>query len=192
VLRVPAVWAIASCYALFLGGLLGVIGYLPTYLTSVRGLSPGFAALVISLGPWTFVVGSVALPALSDRVGLRRTVYTAAILATAAFVMAHTWLDGFALALAGSLLGLAAGAVGILFVVPVEQERIGAGLAGTAIGVIVSAGFLGGAIFPAFGMSVAESNPVGGMLFFSAAFLLSALTFLLVRERRTPPAVRPA
>jgi nitrate/nitrite transporter NarK len=192
VLRVREVWTLALCYALFLGGLLGVIGYLPTYLMTVRGLGETFAAFVVSLAPWTFVVGSALLPALSDRVGLRRTVYSTAILCSAAFVIGHTYFSGLTLALAAALLGLSAGAVGILFVVPIELERVGAKLAGTAIGVIVSAGFLGGAVFPALGMSLAETRPVGGMAFFALAFLLSALTFVLVRETRRRQATPPA
>jgi NNP family nitrate/nitrite transporter-like MFS transporter len=184
VLRVGEVWILALCYLLFLGGLFGVIGYLPTYLTTARGLSQESAAIVVSLAPWTYVVGSALLPALSDRVGLRRTVYSAAIIASAAFVMGHAYLAGFALALSSALLGLSAGAVAILFVVPVELDRVGPRLAGTALGVIVSAGSLGGAVVPAFGMWLARTRTVTGLVFFSAAFLLSALTFTLIRESR--------
>jgi NNP family nitrate/nitrite transporter-like MFS transporter len=184
VLRVRAVWWLALCYALFLGGLLGVIGYLPTYLMAIRGLNETFAAFVISLAPWTFVVGSALLPALSDRVGLRGTVYCTGILSCAVLVMGHAYFGGFALALTGALLGLMAGAVGILFVVPIELHQVGARLAGTALGLIVSAGFLGGSLFPALGMSLAETRPVAALGFFAAAFALSAAVFLLIRGSR--------
>jgi predicted MFS family arabinose efflux permease len=182
---VREVWTLAACYLLFLGGLFGVIGYFPTYLRTVRGLSQEFAAIVVSLAPWTYVVGSALLPALSDRVGLRRTVYCTAIVVSAALVLGHAYLGGVALALASACLGLSAGAVGILFVVPLELDRIGPSLAGTALGVIVSAGSLGGAVFPALGMRLAGTQPIAGLTFFAVAFLLSALAFLLVREARS-------
>jgi NNP family nitrate/nitrite transporter-like MFS transporter len=182
VLRIRQIWILGSCYALFLGGLLGAIGYLPTYLTSVRGLSPQSAGIVISLAPWTFVIGSALLPALSDRVKMRGVVYGTGIIGSALFVLGHVYFGGFALAMVSALFGLSAGAVGILFVVPVEMNRVGPALAGTAIGVIVSAGFLGGSVLPALGMSLAESRPVTGMVFFSTSFVLSAFAFLLIRE----------
>jgi MFS family permease len=152
---------------------------------TVRGLSQESAAFVISLAPWSFVVGSALLPALSDRVGLRRTVYSTAIMASAGLVIGHAYLGGVALALASAALGLSAGATGILFVVPVELKRVGPKLAGTAIGVIVSAGFLGGTLLPTLGMRLAEARPVTTLAFFSVAFLLSAFTFVLVREPRS-------
>jgi nitrate/nitrite transporter NarK len=184
VLRVRAVWTLALCYALFFGGLLGVMGYIPTFLTTVRGLSQESAAFVVSLAPWSFVVGSALLPALSDRVGLRRTVYSTAIVGSAVFVIGHAYLGGVALALASAGLGFTSGAAGILFVVPVELKRVGPKLAGTAVGVIVSAGFLGATLLPTLGMRPAETRPIATLAFFALAFLLSALSFMLVRETR--------
>jgi nitrate/nitrite transporter NarK len=190
VLRVREVWTLALCYFLFLGGLLGVLGYLPTFLTTVRGLSQESAAFVVSLAPWTFVIGSALLPALSDRVGLRRTVYSTAIAGSAVFLIGHAYLGGVGLALASAALGFSGGATGILFVVPVELRRVGPKLAGTAVGMIVSAGFLGGTLLPMVGMRQAETRPIATLAIFAFAFLLSALTFTLIRGTRSRNDVR--
>jgi nitrate/nitrite transporter NarK len=181
VLRVKAVWILALCYMTFFGGLVGVIGYFPTYLAATRGLDREFVAIVVSLAPWTYVVGSACLPALSDRSGRRRTVYSVAIVASAALVVGHAYFDGLALVMTSVLLGLSAGAAGIVFVIPVELTGVGPRLAGTALGLIVTAGSLGGAVVPALGMRLAEARPATGVVFFAAALLTSALLFLLVR-----------
>ena len=68
VLRIREVRVVAVCYLLYMGGYLGAIGYLPTHLVSANGMTPEAAGAMISLGPWSFVVGSLVLPTLSDPV----------------------------------------------------------------------------------------------------------------------------
>jgi NNP family nitrate/nitrite transporter-like MFS transporter len=182
VLRVRDVRFVAVCYFLYFGGYLGAIGYVPTYFTTVQGMSPERTGFIVSLAAWTFIFGSILLPALSDRIGLRRRVFFGAIFANGIVVFAEAFLLGVPLALASILWGISAGAVGLLFVVPVEMERVGPALAGSAIGVANSAGFLGGAIAPVLGMSLVAVDPLMGFAFFTACYLLSASLFLTIRE----------
>jgi nitrate/nitrite transporter NarK len=85
--------------------------------------------------------------------------------------------------------GIVSGAVGLLFVVPLEMDRVGPELAGSAIGVATTFGFLGGVLIPLVGMSLANIRPALGFALFTICFLLSALLFTAVREtgpRATP------
>jgi NNP family nitrate/nitrite transporter-like MFS transporter len=182
VLRVRDVWLVALCYLLYIGGHLGAVGYLPTYFTTQQGMSLEAAGAVISLASWSFIIGSATLPAFSDRIGVRRVVYVASITVIGMIIVAEAYLLGLPLALATIVWGFAAGAVGLLFVVPVEMDRVGPELAGTAIGVATAAGFAGGTLFPAIGLTLAEARPVVAFAFFSGCYLLSALLFAIIRE----------
>ena len=182
VLRVPEVRWIALCYALYMGGYLGAVGYLPTHLTTSQGLSPEAAGAMMSLGPWLFVAGSLLLPTLSDRVGRRRLVYLPGMLLGGLALFAATMLTGGAVGVAIACLGFGTGVVGLLFVIPVESEGVGEHLAGSAVGLITTAGFLGGFVSPLVGMPLVESNATVGFGFWTACFAASAFLILAVRE----------
>lgn len=72
--------------------------------------------------------------------------------------------------------------MGLLFVVPVEMERVGPALAGSAVGVANSAGFLGGVLAPVIGMSLVGVEPLLGFAFFAGCYLLSAAVVLTIAE----------
>jgi nitrate/nitrite transporter NarK len=182
VLRVPQVRLVALCYALYMGGYLGAVGYLPTHLTTSQGLSPEAAGALMSLGPWSFVAGSLLLPTLSDRLGRRRLVYLPGMLAGGLALFAATLTTGAPLGLSIALLGFGTGVVGLLFVIPVESEGVGPQLAASAVGIITTAGFVGGFVSPLVGMPLVESNASTGFAFWTACFAASAFLILAIRE----------
>ena len=188
VLKVRDVWIIAGCYLFMLGGYIGFIGYAPTFFSTVRGLTPAATGLVISGFLWAAVVGNFLLPMLSDRVGLRKSIYVVGILANGICVVLMAYTLGSSLWLAALLAGFMAGAGAIAFVVPLEMEGIGPALAGSAVGVAVTAGNLGGVLSPLIGMSLVETEPTAGFLFWGGCYVLSALLFLLIKE--TGPKIR--
>lgn len=181
-LRVREVRLVALCYLLYVAGYLGAIGYLPTYFAEEQGMSPSAAGAVVSLGPWSFIAGSLLLPTLSDRIGLRRRVYLPGMLAAGLALFAAAHVLGASLAFAMATLGFASGVVALLFVIPVETEGIGQELAGSAVGVTTTAGFLGGALSPPIGMALVGASPVLGFGFWALCFAASALLVLAVRE----------
>jgi len=75
VITIVPVWILAGAYMLFLGGYIGVIQYLPTYYETVQGMSKATAGAMVSLVLFAYIFGSLALPTLSDRLGLRKRVY---------------------------------------------------------------------------------------------------------------------
>jgi MFS family permease len=190
VLRVRDVWLVAGCYLLFLGGYIGLIGYAPTYFVTVQGMTPAAAGAVISIVMWAYVAGTFLLPTLSDKVGLRKAFFSPGTLATGIFIFLAAYALGTYLWLVAMAWGFLAGVAAIAFVVPLEMDGVGPLLAGSAIGVAVTAGYLGGFISPLIGMSLVNANPVAGFAFWGGCYVLSALLFLLIKE--TGPRTRKA
>ena len=182
VIRVREVRLLALCYALYMAGYLGAIGVLPTYFTTAKGMAPETAGAIVALGPWSFIVGSLVLPVLSDRLGLRRSVYLPAMLTAGVALFAATWATSTSLGLAVVVLGFASGAVALLFVMPIELPEVGPELGGSAIGVITMAGFVGGAVSPLIGVPLVAASPVAGFGFFAVGFVSSSLLVLAIRE----------
>lgn len=182
VLKVRDVWIVAGCYMLFLGGYIGIIGYAPTYFVSEQGMTPAAAGFVTSLIMWAFVVGSLILPALSDKVGLRKVFYFPGMLAAGTCMFLAAFALGPSLWMVAIVWGITGGVASIAFVVPLEMDGVGPVLAGSAVGVALTAGYLGGVISPMIGMGLVGSNPVFGFAFWGGCFALSACLFLFLKE----------
>ena len=144
--------------------------------------------LTIVLG--AYVIGSLTLPGLSDRLGLRRAVYVPGIALAGAMVFASSAVVGAPLAGVMVVWGLAAGVIALVFAVPLELASVGPALAGSALGATLMAGFLGGFLSPIVGLALAEREPLWAFAFWAACYALSALAFLLLPE--TGPRARVA
>ena len=190
VLQVRDVWIVAGCYFLFLGGYIALIGYAPTYFVSVQGMTAPAAGVVLSIVMWVFVAGAFVLPTMSDRVGLRKAFYVPCMFATGVLIIAGAFLVGIPLWAAATVWGFVAGAAPIAFVIPLEMVGVGPALAGSALGVAVTAGYLGGFVGPLICTRLAEVSPVAGFAFGGVCYALSGLLFLLLKE--TGPRVRMA
>jgi nitrate/nitrite transporter NarK len=182
VLGIRDVWLLAASYFFFLGGYIGVVGYLPTYLVAVQGFEPAHAGAMLSVVLGAYVAGSLTLPALSDRLGLRRWVYVPGVLLCGAMIPAAASLVGVPLIAVLLIWGVAAGGIALTFVVPLELESVGPALAGAAVGATLSAGFLGGFLSPMLGLALAERAPILGFAFWAACYAASALCFALLPE----------
>lgn len=188
VLLVKDVWIVAGCYFLLLGGSIGLIGYAPTYFITTQGMTAPAAGAVLSLVMWASVAGAFILPTLSDRVGLRKVFYFWGMLMTGILIFLAAYALGASLWIVAALWGFLAGAAALAFVVPLEMEQVGPTLAGSALGVAVTAGYLGGFVAPPICMRLASVTPVAGFAFGGGCYALSALLFLLLKE--TGPRVR--
>src|SRR4029453_14017650 len=162
-LAVKELRIVALCSFLFFGGNLGMLGYFPTYLVTIQGMSAQAAGGIATLAPWAFLLGALLLPLLSDRLGRRKIVYVGGIFASGLLVFGYAYLLGLPLALAAITLGLVGGGGGFVFCVPIEMEEIGPRLAGSAIGVVNAAGFAGGVLMPLLGMRLVQIRPVLGI-----------------------------
>jgi nitrate/nitrite transporter NarK len=188
VLTVRDVWIVAGCYFLFLGGYIGLIGYAPIYFVTVQGMTAPAAGAVISIVMWVFVLGTFCLPTLSDRVGLRKAFFIPGMVTTGVLIFAAAFVVGTPLWMVAAMWGFTAGVSALAFVVPLEMEGIGPALAGSALGVAVTAGYLGGFVAPLICAKLVDMNPVAGFAFGGGCYALSGLLFLLLKE--TGPRVR--
>jgi NNP family nitrate/nitrite transporter-like MFS transporter len=181
-LRIRDVWLVAGSYFCFLAGYIGVVGYLPTYLVTVQGLSASRAGLMLTVVLGSYVIGSLVLPPLSDRLGLRRAVYVPGILISGLMVFASSVFTGAPLVAVMVVWGFSAGAIALVFAVAVELPSVGPALAGSALGVTVLGGFLGGFLSPLLGLALAETVPLYAFLLFAGLYGASALLFFLLPE----------
>jgi MFS family permease len=182
------VWIVAGCYFLFLGGYIGLIGYAPTYFVTVQGMTAPAAGAVISIVMWVFVLGTFCLPTLSDRIGLRKAFFIPGMVTTGALIFAAAFVVGTPLWIVAAIWGFTAGVSALAFVVPLEMEGVGPALAGSALGVAVTAGYLGGFVAPLICARLVDITPVAGFAFGGGCSVLSGLIFLLLKE--TGPRVR--
>jgi len=109
---------------------------------------------------------------------------------TGVLIFSGAFLLGTSLWVAAAVWGFLAGAGVIAFVVPLEMPEVGPALAGSALGVALTAGYIGGFVGPLICMRLAETTPVAGFAFGGGCYALSGLLFLLLKE--TGPRVRRA
>ena len=185
ILRIRDVWLLAASYFFFLAGYIGVVGYLPTYLVTVQGFEPARAGAMLSAVLAAYVIGSLTLPAFSDRIGLRRWVYIPGVLVSGLMIFASSVCVGLPLVAVLIVWGVSAGGIALVFAVPLELRSVGPALAGAAVGATLTAGFFGGFLAPMLGLALAERNPLYGFAFWSGCYGASALCFFLLPETGT-------
>ncbi len=190
VLSIRDAWTLAACHMLFLGGYIGIIGYAPTYFVDVQGMTSATAGAVVSVIMWAYVVGALVVPSVSDRVGLRKRFYVPGMLIAGACMVLSGYALGTPLWIVALMWGFFGGAAPLAFVVPLEMEGVGRRLAGSAVGIAITAGYLGGVLAPVVGMWLVGLTPVAGFYFWGGCYMLSAVLFLLLKE--TGPSIRTA
>ena len=178
----PRVLAAAVAFAgMFLGASLYVL-YLPTWLESERGFTPGKTATLFALGGIATVVAGPSMGKLSDRVG-RRGVIVASSLALAAASLATTFVIGGAVAayavfaVVSALAAARAGPFQALMTEIVGEEQRGSAMSltmalgqlGTGVGAAVAG--------PAYGAAGYLTNTAMGA---GAAVLVAGLVWLFL------------
>jgi MFS family permease len=138
-LRNRDAWLLAATFGLFAVASSGVNTFLPTFLVEQRGLDLAGAARLSSLVLVGAAAGSVLSGVVSDRIGSRRFVYTAAAIGLAVlllfpFSLGSTWLPVLLL-----LIGLASGALPAAVFASVPEvmgdpRHAGAGMAAIMFG----------------------------------------------------------
>jgi len=144
------VWLTAICFFLILGAFQTYSGNLAKALVGVHGLSPAQAGATASMLTWGALIGTLLIPAISDRVGLRRPfVYGGALIAAVSLYLAWRLAPGSAtmvwIMLGGISLG---GIVPVLFALPLEFPEIGPRYAGGSAAMMNSLSNLGGVLVP--------------------------------------------
>jgi MFS family permease len=175
---------------------IGAIGFMtwlfvenafaPLYITRVAHQSATTAGFLLGAsGMGSFVLGFL-LPALSDRIGRKRLLMTAALLSMivplalhVGFLYQHLWLLATIVLLTNGGQCMPA-----LVMVLVPAESVPRGLSATAIGLVTLVGeIIGATVSPGVAGSLAARYGLGACLWFSAggAFLVF-LSSLLLKE----------
>jgi len=124
----------------------GVSGWLP-YILVERGFDEATAGLVATLYTLTSVPALLLFPSASDRLGLRKPLISAPLLALGPIVYFLPQTYQPTIWLLSALFGiLVSGVFSLMFIVPVE--RVGLVNAGGAMGLTLSIGYIGGLVGP--------------------------------------------
>ncbi|MFC2018649.1 nitrate/nitrite transporter [Chloroflexota bacterium] len=163
-----------------MGAFLSISGNLPKALEGVHQVGAGAAGAISSMLTWGAVIGSIALPTISDRVGLRKPfLYGGAVIAAICFYTAWQVAPGGATGvivfIGGIFLG---GLVPLALVLPLEFPEIGHEYVGGTAGLVSSLGHMGGVLFsllvvsPLVAEGTIEAYSTG---FMGAALLLACI-----------------
>ena len=163
-LRKRQVLVLSLINLMFMGGWLGLSGSVPFLLEDVRAWPAAAASGLISTALWVFVLGSMVVPAISDRVGLRRPILSTGMIVAGALGFANLLIAallpaGWTVWVLMAASALFAGASPLTSVVALESPDIGPDAVGTAVGVIYTAGSVGGFVFPLLNGAVSGANP---------------------------------
>lgn len=149
VARNKNIWMVSLGMMFLMGAQMTYAGFLPTGLISVHGSSPARAGLMASLFTVGALLGSLIIPALSDRLGLiKPVIIAAAIIGTVS--MYGGWffqgsISGALLVIGGFMLGACAP---LLMAFPALLPDVGPVYAGSAGGVICTLQMMGGFVIP--------------------------------------------
>jgi len=185
------VWlCVAACFGV-LGLSTEVMGYLPTYLQNI-GWREASSSLAFTVFFLSWVVGGFVLPALSDKVRLRKIFFIFPafihIIAIGLLVVTTSAVQIWALIV---IAGFAYGALmPVLRLVIAETKGIGARYAGTAISIGMGIGGGAGLLFAAVSGNLALTNAILPFIFGPLLCLVCIIPFFFTRETGTRNKVR--
>jgi MFS family permease len=137
------VWLLGLLFFCFTMVFPGFTNNMPTYLHTVRGYSLGQAALIVSLSSLGTIVGCPVMGMISDRIGSRKKVYTAALLIVSVLWLLPYHLTGAAIPLFLAVFGLMSGALPTMIFASVPEVVQRPELAGIGMGGVVTLQNLG-------------------------------------------------
>jgi MFS family permease len=183
VARVKDLWLLMVSRFCIIGALIAVIGFLPELLAS-RGMKQSLAHLSSSLIYYINVVGVIAIPLLSDKLGLRKIFIWPFSLIGALLVISLGVFQGIVCLLICSLLGLIVGFIPLMMTIPMEIEGIGHRYFGTALGLSLTIGNLGSFVAPVVGGKIIDSTGEEWTAFFfwGVLMVIGALFILPMKE----------
>jgi MFS family permease len=165
--------------------------FLPVYLTQVKGLAPSTMGWVLGMGGIAGVVGGLALPALSDRIGRKPVITVACFLGIAAPLMILALPPapvplGLAVLFGWLVIGIAPLYCGVI-----PSESAPAGLVTSAIGLCMGSGeLIGGVIAPSIAGRAADMFGLESTLWICVGLAVLCGLLCLWLEESAPAARR--
>ena len=182
VIRIKEVWLLGLFQFGINAYFMGLLGYLPLYLRS-SGWTPAGADTAIAAFGAAALVGVVPLSLLSDRIGLRKPFFYAGLIMVVVGVSLLTAWGGTAVWVGIIMAGLFHEIFfGISITMTIETKGVGPAYAGTALGLVMMLGGLGGFASPPIGNRLAEIQPQMGLAFWLLMAIATLVVVLFLKE----------
>ena len=159
----------------------GIEGYMPIYFVNIKGMNIGEASNMVSAFLWGSIIGSLALPVLSDRVG-RKIIYITSIVIAAICIYLIPILSSLPLLATIVACGIfVTGAAAMHWVVVAESRGIEPAYYGTAFGLLATMGNIGGFLGPAIGGIIAEIDESLPFVLWAGILSMAIITFYFIK-----------
>jgi MFS family permease len=182
VLRNKLVWFLGLLLFFRVASLMGVTGYIPTYLKDL-GWVEGSADGVLAAFYLISTIFVVPISTLSDKIGRRKPVLLVGLVISMLTVGLIPYAEGVwvwvLVMLAGFLMD---GFMALFTTILLETEGVGAALSGTAIGIVFTIAQLGSTISPPIGNWLASFGQAWPFIFWALLGALALVPFLFVKE----------
>lgn len=191
VMRIRNIWVLGIIIMLQAACIMGVLGYLPTYLKDI-GWNPATADNTIALFHGVSTACTVPVVLLSNRLKSRKIILFAAVLLTAVGVGILAFNDGAGVWIAMIIAGMTRdGFMAIQMTMLLEMKEVEIRYSGAAIGILQSIARIGEIISPPIGGRLAEINPQYPFLMWSGLAAIALLGFFFFKKeqaKKTPDA----
>lgn len=168
-LRIPQLWLCFAGGVLFASAMGCFMTFVPLYLTQVRGFTADSAGLILGMSGLGALIYSLAWPVLSDRIGRKLAIISAAGIGVWMPVLFLIPGLGLAPLGAGAILLSGTAAIAVLMLVVVPAEIAPRHLTATALGFITAgAEGIGSTVGPVVGGVLADRMGLGAPLVMAA------------------------
>lgn len=176
------IWLLGIMLFFRIASLMGVTGYVPTYLKDI-GWSGAGADGVLAAFYAISTLMVVPASALSDKIGRRKPFFFVSLLVSSSAIAFIPFTNGAGvwvmMMLAGFLLD---GFMALFTTTLLETEGVGSALSGTAIGVTFTIAQLGSVISPPIGNALDAFGAHWPFIFWALLGLLGFIPFLWIKE----------
>lgn len=171
------IWFISLAFFLAQGAYLAISGNLPEALANIHSISPEEAGAITSLLTFAAIPGSILLPLISDKIGLRKPfVYGGTIFPAICFFLGWTLAPGIYTNFLIIIGGFFSGCMGpILLASFVDYPEIPQKYVGGTSGFAMAAANAGGFLIPLLAITPIISSQTAST--YNTGFLVSALIY---------------
>jgi len=169
------IWLLCSVLFTLMGAFVSFSGNLPKALVDIHQVSAEAAGATSSLLTWGAVAGTLLLPVISDRFGLRKPfICSGALVSAICFYLAWQIAPGTGTSILVFIGGLfLGGMVPLAFILPLEFPEIGTEYVGGTAGLVNSMANMGGVLGPLLVFSPLAAAGTAGS--YSLSFTVAAI-----------------
>ncbi|MFC2035883.1 MFS transporter [Chloroflexota bacterium] len=182
ILSVKDMWLLVIASVLLVGSFIALLGYMPVYLENT-GIPKSTGDTISSTVFVAGILGSIMLPALSDRIGARKIVLIVCTAITGISTYFLSISDTTFFWLLVPLIGATVmGAIPISIAMPLEMKRIGPIYGASAAGLLIASHNIGGFLWPIIGGNLAEINQSWPFVFWAILIFVAIICLFFIKE----------